>query len=388
MAVAAGHPHRLSPIAKAAAAAFLIGTIYLVARNLVIANGYPLQIKVRFPPAAGDALLQLQADPGISGRIDPDMLARGLQRAPLSEAPFLIAAERARQMQDFERSSAFLEAAVRRQDATGGDRDPLLSLLLLRGHWIEAIDLIRRMWPDRPDEQPWFADQLLQMTSDLRGRALLLRRAAEDRKWRQSFLPVARRIAPGDPFLAELETYRRASAQEDGSAQADGAVGTLTFAGYAHWVAHLGKADIRKVGAVFDGHFRGGTPASPFAWTLANGGQSRARTGIDGLSLSVTGVGPQTLAVQHLVLPPDRYRLELDYTIEDSSAGRLAWTLQCRDGRRLATIDLSASSKGVTRPFTVAPGCEIQRLALVGSSRSSTEPLTAKIARIRIVRTS
>jgi hypothetical protein len=74
------------------------------------------------------------------------------------------------------------------------------------------------------------------------------------------------------------------------------------------------------------------------------------------------------LAAQHLVLPPGRYRMDIEPGRQAPAPAGLHWALECLGGARLAAIPPvpSRPARRARAKFTVPQGCPIQRLTLEG----------------------
>jgi hypothetical protein len=366
---------RHSAPAKFVALLLLLLCAYLVCRNAIVlltARSAP-QVAATFPPAAGEALMRLSlVAPAGEAR---EMMRKGLARDPLSQTPFLLAAEQARQKGQLGDYADAIQAALRREPVGRASRSQRFQLNVIAGRWNEALDDIRSLWKAEPRLHPVLMKQLIVLAGDLRGRALLFRKLRDDSRWRKSFISTLEAQNPRDPLLTAWTAYDRILKRKDGDAQV-----RLNPDGYILWVARLPRAEVPKVGAIFDGTFSAKTVGVPFAWSFPAGSGSPARPSASGLAITLAGAGRQVLATQHLVLPQFTYRLSGPV----SASANLAWHLRCLDGRRIAELPLSQSADaGGT--FQVPANCPIQRLELVGSAPDRSASAEAELQRIEIL---
>lgn len=355
----------------ALAAIVLLAAAYLSVRNaaiLLTARTAP-HAALNFPPAAGEALMRMQLPPR---RPSPEevraAIAKGAPRAPLSQLPFLLEAQIAQDQGQTERAAGLNQEALRRESRSEYGRARTLQSYLLLGEWAPALDEMRRMWNANRRSQPVLTQALTVLaSSDVRARALLLRKLDEDPRWRNGFTSAVRKRDRRSPLLATIRDYRTGAAA--------GPV-TLDAQGFQNWVAALPAEDLGKVGLVYDGGFDGGSNGSPFAWTLA--GEGRARVDRNALQIGLAGGSSGVLAQQHLVLPVARYRVNVSYDTE--SGLQLAWTLGCIGGGTIGRVPLPAGDQRASAIVPIEPGCPIQRLSLIGSGEGR-----AVIDRIEIV---
>lgn len=354
---------------RVAAAVLLLTAAYLALRNAAIligALGAP-QIAVRFAPAAGEPLMRLHLEPYRTSAAEARAaMARGLARAPLSELPFLIAAEQKRKAGDYAGAGKLAGEAVRRQPRSPVSRGGTLQAYAVQARWAEALDAMRLLWREEPRSQALLIKILpLMAQSDPRAHALLLRKMRDDKGWRQSFLAAARKAKLDHWLVGELRAMSTGKAAP-----------SPAFAGppgYQDWIDSMPADALRLVGAVYDGGFETGGGSSRYAWRFATAPEASARivpsSRGDGnvLAISTASPTPVRLAAQDLVLVPGRYRIESGYDLAAGMpAGAVGWTLACSDGRTLTTLALDPGRGAAARAFTAPGGCPVQRLTLSG----------------------
>ena len=125
----------------------------------------------------------------------------------------------------------------------------------------------------------------------------------------------------------------------------------------------------------------------PFGWTLVSGASGVAEPEGNGrLHVIYYGRDDLTLASQHLILRPGRYRLSMRVDGATAEARSLEWKLACLpSAREIVAIGLDRAAKvgGIAASFEVpASGCSALRLDLTGTALEFPEQVDLTVGRI------
>lgn len=381
-----------APVAQDLALRAMLGLtglagLWLITRSAAVAllgQAAP-DLAMRFAPASGRAIIYsaVQGQPAVRDAA----FARGMQRAPLSEVPFYIKAQDAKNAQDFERATELLEAGVDRRPRRYSFRVALLELYLRRGHWSEALDEIRFLHQIRPQLNGPMADLLLALSQDTRARAIMRRKFAANPRWARTALATARTRTGDEQLFANLEILGPKGAAP--SPQSAALLAGTTLNGYEAWMSSLPDGLLDEARAVYDGGFKGLPGDTAFNWNLIESKSAVARIGrhgarANGLHVRVTSGKPVRVAHQDLVLSPGDYFLRVRTGATGEGSGSLSWVVSCVPAGRALTAPLSTDGPDQKRSFTVPGNCSRQRLALEASSAVDGRPFERSVTRVAI----
>lgn len=283
------------------------------------------------------------------GEIDPDaaepLMREAKRRQPAFVAPRLWLVAREYQGGDFSATVAEADAAMR-----------------INGEWGRLL-----------------VPLLLPLLEEPEGRAPLIAKLASFPGWRTPFVTTAidQNIGTGaiQELLAAPAPPQAASTLDQERARY---LTRLVNAGegvraYALWREYTGTGEEARI---HDGDLSGERAIAPFGWTFAADGTNYAERieagDNDFVRAHHDGASAATLVEQVTVLPAGGWRITAEMRnggLADPAA--LRWTMRCRaDGRALGAQPLAGLGAEWTRvTFDIAvggPGCETQRLALVG----------------------
>jgi hypothetical protein len=196
----------------------LIGSGWLVVRNTAIAlfgEDYPEWV-LRFAPPSGEALANAalaraspRSDDGLKS-----ILFASLRRAPLSEAPFRLAAQSARNRGDETEAARLTDAVLRRQSRRADYRTEALELYVQQGRWSDVIDESLLVATMEPETAPDIVKLLTVLSQNPAPKAVLLKRLEADPRARKIFLSSLSRLQL-DPALAKEVKALPVSTQRD-----------------------------------------------------------------------------------------------------------------------------------------------------------------------------
>ncbi|WP_185829226.1 hypothetical protein [Sphingomonas ginkgonis] len=184
-------------------------------------------------------------------------------------------------------------------------------------------------------------------------------------------LALAGTPAPNRPVPGWVQTLAQAMIDKEQAAAA-----------YTVW---SGLSGVRApAGGLYNAGFADKRSPPPFNWSIPTSDAGLAEPGSGGLNIVYYGRSDATLASQHLLLSPGRYRLAM--SVDGNPQGALSWTLTCVASKAVLG-SLPLRSGPVAGSFVVpAQNCPVQRLELVGRMQDSSQTLSATVSRLQLGR--
>jgi len=331
------------------------------------------------PVAATElAFLEIALRNGQIAPADRDRALHALDKAALSDEPFLIGALAAAADKQWARSEALLVETRRRNPRERMARLLLLNRYLTTGRSNEAGTELAAILRLVPEASAALVPQMTQLASDPAAGRGLTTLLARNPKLRDT---VLERLATGG---AEPDLILRL-AGESGSGRNPSSppgwqqvllerlIGKGDIARARRvWLASLGGS-VPPSGPVYDNGFRGAPGAAPFNWDLISNGDGVAeRVTPPALQVSYYGRNNTILARQLLELRPGAYRLQ--FRADGAAKGdgtRLQWVLACAGAQaplvQVPLKDIASAPRTLAAGFAVpASGCAGVWLRLEG----------------------
>nr|WP_299911624.1 hypothetical protein [Sphingomonas bacterium] len=315
-----------------------------------------------------------------------------LARAPLDPAAQTYLGLAADGSKDRPRALKLMTLALRSEERSLRPRLWLMDEDLRRRNYAGAIEHFDRLASIGPAASEAAIAAMTPIVRDPASHAPLARKLATNPLWRSSFLYALNRQGVSPDVVFRLTPQGSAKAQvlsEQGALLLTLVKNHEYERAYLAWINFLPPASLGHVGPVFDPQFQNFVGPMPFNWQLTDttDGSSEFRKP-SGLVVSYLGTAAANLTEQTLLLPAGRYRLSTVATGADEN-NQLSWTVSCSSGSEpLQTLRLAKLQAGRQRYNTMfsvpSPGCESQRLALVGSPSEFPRTADAVIEEIRI----
>jgi hypothetical protein len=313
---------------------------------------------------------------------------------PIADDPFLLAAVSALAAGDAARGERLLLEAKRRNPRFRMARLLLLDRYLRNARVDEAAAEMSGLMTLVPQTSPVLMGELARMVMDPRTSPAL--RTVLHRQPELLAAVLARLASTKAPTDAILELAGPAAAHRSSDPQGWQALivrrlveqGDVTRASEL-WSTFSGTGGKGPVKGLYDPEFRGLPGFPPFNWQLGGGREGAAERSQGTLQVVYYGRAPMVLAEQLLVLPPGRYRLQLEAEGDASGEGsRLVWTLGCH-GSEATLLELPLTKVGVSpssfaAEAAVPGGCRAQWLRLRGVSAEFPTEQTATIRKLQL----
>lgn len=318
-----------------------------------------------------------------NGAVTPSVARRAiesLQKAPLIDEPFLLAALDSLVKGDEPRAEALLIEARRRRPRAEVPRILLLDRYLRTGRVREAAAEITAIGRLVPGTNQVLVPQLAKFAADPKTRADLAQVLKSDPDTRvgllehlatagadtEVILALAGPIIPA-PASAESPRWQRLLLE---SLVTKGDVSRARLL----WARFAGVAPDQAAPGVYGGNFERLPGPPPFNWQFSSNSAGVAEpTNASALQVEYYGRADTEFASQLLTLKSGRYRLGFRALGDAPERGSsVSWRLVCQPSKvELAAIPitkLSYAAKRIGRDFTVPPtNCSTQWLRLLGT---------------------
>ena len=320
-----------------------------------------------------------------------------LNKAPLEEEPFILAAVDALVRNDSAHAQRLLEEARRRDPRSRITRLLLLDRFLRNGRIVEATEEMTALSGLFPQANNVLVGELARLAQN-RETTTALEKALQQNPSFRDFLLSHLASNNADPDLI-LRLARNVPAPP-GTSAAPAWQGQLvtslaergeTDRAYQMWRTFSApKAPERKAG-IYDGKFQGFAGSGPFNWQFpASPAGVAERNSANALQVDYYGRADAELASQLIMLPPGSYRLTVRAEGDAEGEGsKLSWAVDChRSKARVADLvlkKLTYAPRAVSVNFTVpGTGCAAQWLRLVGTAGEFPKPQNATISAVDI----
>ncbi len=318
---------------------------------------------------------------------------QSLQKAPLMEEPFVLAALESLIRGDERRAEVLLAEARRRDPRSRVTRILLLDRHLRAGRVEQAAAEITTIGRLLPGTRKVLVPQLAKFAQDPKSRVSLAAVLKTDPGIREELLEhlastgsdpdvvlgLARPITPGAG--ARWQQLLLDSLVKNGE----------VVRARQLWAGFAGGAAGAATTGVYDGNFQRLPGPAPFNWQFTSGPAGVAEpTKVSALQVEYYGRADIELASQLLLLPPGRHRLAFSASGDTPERGSsISWRLVCHPkGAELAAIPLTGLSyapKRLSGDFVVPPGgCSAQWLRLVGTAAEFPTAHSLTISNVQI----
>jgi len=352
---------------------------------------------------AGLARLRVAA---ASGEVDDTTRAlyrSALAREPLLADPLALAGMDAAAQGDAARAERLMLAARDRDPRSPLARFWLFDHFVRTGRIGEALNEVGPAIRLQPEAITAIMTVLAAIADTPDGQAALAQKLATRPFWRTSFFQTAANTTSPEAMLALLSSSTaaadRTSAEEEQRAvfQAliNAGAGVRAFDAWQQLLPATYRA--RAVG-IYDGNFGRWPGARPFNWRLAEDDIGTARMVTAGdlpqstaLDVRYFGSTSGVLAEQYVFARPGSYQLQLAARRRTTGAtgGRLSMEVRCVRGEVIATLPLEPLDmqlRAMATPVTVAPGCELLLVRLIGTPGEVFSEVEAQITAVALVR--
>jgi hypothetical protein len=320
-----------------------------------------------------------------------------LQKAPLIEEPFLLAALDSLIRGDEARAERLLIEARRRNPRSQMPRILLLDRHLRSGRVQEAASEITAIGRLVPGATQVLVPQLAKFAEDPKRRGPLAQVIRSDPHIRTLLLDhLAANGADPEVVLGLSGPIRPPSAGVPPPDWQRLLLNSLVTEGKVEegrqlWRRFVGMPASGPESAVYDGDFQRLPGPAPFNWELIGGAAGAAEfVKASGLQVEYYGRADARLASQLLTLKPGRYRLTFRATGDAPKSGSsVTWRVSCEPGKtELAAIpvaNLSYAPRQIGGDFVVpATGCTGQWLLLTGNPAEFPTAHSITISNLRI----
>ena len=334
-----------------------------------------------------------------SGKISPGVARaaiQSLQRAPLVEEPFLIAALNSLLEGHEIKAEALLQEARRRNPRAEVTRILLLDRYLRTERVQKAASEIAAISRLVPGTAEVLTPQLAKYAVEPKTRGSLAAVLRSDPGMRDMLLQHLAQANADPKIILELAGPLPSAPPPEPPYWQALLLQSLVKKGeieMAHglWSRFAQVQRPKTAQMVYDGAFRGLPGSFPFNWHFASSPAGVAEPNkSSGLQVDYYGRVDAELASQLLVLKPGRYRLAFQAAGDVPERGSsLAWLVICQPGSvSIATIPitkLSYADKQIRGEFVVPQsGCPAQWLRLMGTAAEFPTALNATISNLQV----
>lgn len=334
-----------------------------------------------------------------NGAVDPSVSKRAieaLQKAPLIEEPFLLAALDSLIKGDEPKADALLIEARRRQPRAEVPRILLLDRYLRTGRVREAAAEITAIGRLVPGTGQVLVPQLAKFAADPKTRSDLAEVLKSDPNTRAGLLDhLATAGADPEVILALAGPVVPTGASAEPPRWQRLLLDSLVSKGDISrarvlWGRFAGVNPHQVASNIYDGNFQRLAGPPPFNWQFSSSPAGIAEpTKSSALQVEYYGRADAELASQLLALRPGRYRLTfraLGDTPERGSS--VSWRVVCQPSKvELAAVPiskLSYAAKQIGSDFIVPVNCPTQWLRLIGTPAEFPSAHTVTISHLKI----